>query len=99
MQLMDKHIDLVERRLIKGEKIPHEEKLFSIFEDYTEWITKGKLRPNVELGKKTSITSDQYGLIIDSLIHENEADSEVVINIADRLLSKHKIGKWSFDKG
>lgn len=99
MQLMDKHIDLVERRLIKGEKIPHEEKLFSIFEDYTEWITKGKLRPNVELGKKTSITTDQYGLIIDTLIHENEADSEVVIKIADRLLSKYKIGKWSFDKG
>ncbi len=97
--LMDKHIDLVERRLIKGEKIPHAEKLFSIFEDYTEWITKGKLRPKFELGKRTSITSDQYGLIIDCLIHENEADSKVVIKIADRLLPKHKIGTWSFDKG
>lgn len=99
IQLIDKHTDLVKRRLINGEKIPHEEKLFSIFEEYTEWVTKGKLRPNVELGKKTSITSDQYGLIIDVLIHENEADSEVVLNIADRILWKHKIDKWSFDKG
>ena len=99
MKLMEKHIDLVERRLIKGEKIPHEEKLFSIFEDYTEWITKGKLRPNVEIGKKISITSDQYGLIIDSLIHKHDADSEVVINIGDRLLAKYKIRIWSFDKG
>lgn len=52
INLLDKHIDLVNRRLVKGEKIPHDEKLFSIFEEYTEWITKGKLHPNVELGKK-----------------------------------------------
>ena len=49
--LVDKHIDLVERRLIKHEVIPHEKKMFPIFEQYTEWVTKGKLRPNVELGK------------------------------------------------
>ena len=97
--LMEKHINLVERRIIKGEKIPHEEKLFSIFEEYTEWITKGKQRPNVELGKKVSITTDQYGLIIDYYIMENESDSEVVLSTADRILSKYKIYSWSFDKG
>ena len=59
MALLDKHIDLVNRRLIKGEDILHQEKMFSIFEDYTEWITKGKSHPNVELGKNTAITSDQ----------------------------------------
>ena len=31
MQLLQKHIDLVDRRIIKGEKIPHEEKMFSVF--------------------------------------------------------------------
>jgi hypothetical protein len=50
--LMQKHTDLVERRLLKGETIPQEEKMFSIFETYTEWINKGKLRPNVEPKKK-----------------------------------------------
>lgn len=99
IMLMDKHIDLVERRLIKGEKIPHEEKIFSIFEEYTEWITKGKQRPNVELGKKLSITTDQYGLIVDHYIMEHESDSEVVVSIADRVLSKHNVKSWSFDKG
>lgn len=97
--LLDKHINLVERRLIKGEKIPHEEKLFSIFEQYTEWITKGKNRPDVELGKKLSITTDQYGQIIDSHIMENETGSEIVIATADRILSNYKIKSWSFDKG
>ena len=99
IKLINKHIDLVDRRLIKGEKIPHEEKLFSIFEEYTEWITKGKSRPNVELGKKLSITTDQFGLIIDYHIMENESDSEIVLSTADRVLSKYKIKSWSFDKG
>jgi len=99
IELLNKHIGLVERRLIKGEEIPHEEKLFSIFEEYTEWITKGKSRPNVELGKKLSITTDQYGLIIDYYIMENESDSEIVLSTADRVLSKYNIKSWSFDKG
>ena len=33
---LDKHIDLLERRIIKDETIPHSEKMFSIFETYTE---------------------------------------------------------------
>ncbi len=99
VELLDKHIDLVERRSIKGEKIPHDEKIFSLFEQYTEWITKGKSRPNVELGKKLSITTDQFGLIIDYYIMENESDSEIVLSTADRVLSKYNIFSWSFDKG
>ena len=99
IELTDKHIDLVDRRLLKGEKIPHEEKLFSIFEEYTEWINKGKSHPNVELGKMMTITTDQYGLIIDYRLMEHEADSEIVIEIADTVLQKYSVDSWSFDKG
>jgi hypothetical protein len=97
--LLEKHIDLVDRRLLKGEKIPEREKMFSIFEPYTEWITKGKLRPAVELGKKVNITTDQYHLIVDYQTMEHQSDSELVIAVADRLTSKCRIGSWSFDKG
>jgi len=41
-------MDLVERRLVKGETIPHAEKVFSWFEPHTEWIVKGKLFPPVD---------------------------------------------------
>ena len=99
LEMLDKHIDLVERRLIKGETIPHEEKLFSIFETYTEMIKKGKQRPNFELGKKVLITTDQYHLIVDYQIMNQESDSEVVINLADRLLVNHQVKSWSWDKG
>jgi len=97
--LLDKHIDLLERRIIKGEQIPHDEKLFSIFEEYTEWITKGKLYPNVELGKKLAITTDQYNLIVDYRIMDNQSDSDIVKTLAERLTSFSTIKSWSFDKG
>jgi transposase, IS5 family len=99
MELLDKHIKLVERRIIKGESIAHSEKMFSIFEQYTEWVTKGKMRPNVELGKKVAITSDQFGLIVDYKIMEHESDSGIVPELANRILSEHTVKSWSFDKG
>ena len=97
--LVSKHIDLVERRILKGETIPHEEKLFSVFETYTEWVKKGKSRPNVELGKKLTITTDQYNLIIDYQIMNNEQDRSILLEVASRVLAKFKVNSWSFDKG
>lgn len=98
-ELLIKHIDLVDRRLLKGETIPHEEKMFSIFETYTEWITKGKQHPNVELGKNTAITTDQYHLIVNYMIMENQTDSGIVPMLQDKILPKFKVESWSFDKG
>ncbi len=97
--MLVKHIDLVDRRILNGETIPHEEKLFSIFETYTEWITKGKQNPSVELGKNFQITTDQFHLIVDCKIMEHEVDKTTVIPLADRVLSKFKVASWSFDKG
>jgi hypothetical protein len=99
MAFLYKFIDLLERRVIKGEQIPHEEKMFSIFEEYTEWITKGKMHPNVELGKKLAITTDQYNLIVDYRIMENQSDPEMVKPIAESLIGLYLIRSWSFDKG
>lgn len=101
IKMIIKHIDLFERRIIKGEEIPHSEKVFSIFEDYTEWITKGKKNPSFELGKNLAITTNQYNLIVDYQIMEHEVDKEIVINVADRLMDRYNqtIGSWSFDKG
>ena len=99
MQLLAKHINLVDRRILQGETIPHEEKMFSIFETYTEWVKKGKSRPNVELGKKLCITTDQFDLIVDYQLMHEQQDRDIVIEMADRLLRKHNIASWSFDKG
>jgi transposase, IS5 family len=99
LQMLDKHIDLLERRVIKGETIPHSEKIFSIFETYTEWVAKGKQYPNVELGKNVQITTDQFHLIIDGKVMEHQVDKSTVISLSDRILSCNKVSSWSFDKG
>lgn len=97
---LDKHIDLLERRVIQGETIPHDKKMFSIFETYTEWISKGKLHPSVELGKKLLITTDQNNLIVDYQIMDHLSDSESVQELVIRMTSKYpEIESWSFDKG
>jgi len=99
MALLKKHIDLVDRRILKEEMIPHAEKMFSIFEDYTEWIKKGKKRPNVELGKKVGITTDQFHIIVDYQVMDHEADSQIIPELAGRLLPQFIVDSWSFDKG
>ena len=97
--MMIKHIDLVNRRLILKETIPASEKIYSIFETYTEWITKGKLRPNVELGKRVNITTDQFHLIIDWEIANHTVDVDMLLPLVDRLISKYEIHSLSSDKG
>jgi hypothetical protein len=97
--MMIKHIDLVHRRLILKEKIPAGEKIFSIFETYTEWITKGKMRPSVELGKRVNFTTDQFHLIIDWEISNHTADVDMLIPLVDRLIAKYEIQSLSADKG
>jgi len=100
MELLAKHIDLVDRRILKGESIPHAEKMMSIFETYTEWVVKGKFRPSVELGKKVTLTSDQFDLIVHHKVMNHEQDRDIVVEIADEVLNKYKqIDSMSFDKG
>lgn len=101
-QLLDKFISQISRRLLDGETIPQKEKIYSIFERHTEWIAKGKSRPNVELGHRLMITTDQHGLIHDYKILENSTDSEEVKALSQRLtdtFGPDGIASISFDKG
>lgn len=100
--MLDKHLDLVERRLLKEEKIPSHEKVFSLFEPHTEWIQKGKQRPNVELGHRLLIATDQHQLIQDYDVPVGGADVDQSLPLTDRLLGRYGMGaiaSLSFDKG
>lgn len=96
------HIDLVDRRLIKKENIPHHEKIFSLFEDHTELIKKGKSRPPVEFGHRLLIATEQNGLIIDYKIMGGGSESAETVPLVDRLLERFgvdSIKSISSDKG
>ncbi len=100
--MLDKHLDLVERRLLKEETIPPHEKVFSLFEPHTEWIQKGKQRPNVELGHKLLLATDQQQLIQDYAVLLKAAEVDQSIPVTDRLLGRYGTGSVasvSFDKG
>jgi hypothetical protein len=99
-EMLSKHIDLVDRRLLKGEKIPHEEKIFSIFEPWVEWICKGKSHKPVELGKRTCIATDQWHFIVDWWVADHQQDNQMLLPVIDRIRNIYKkILKCSADKG
>jgi hypothetical protein len=98
--MMIKQLDLVERRLIGGQKIAHAEKIFSLFEPHTEFIKKGKLFPPVELGHRVLLTTDQHELILDYRVMARGSETDEVVPLADRLLSRYEgVVSLSFDKG
>ena len=100
--MLVKHIDLVDRRLLKHETIPHDEKVFSLFEPHTELIKKGKVMPPVEFGHRLLISTDQYGLVVDYKVMEGGDEKGEIVPVADRLIDrfgKDSIGSMSTDKG
>jgi len=97
-----KFTDQIERRLLKKEVIPASEKIYSIFEEHTEWITKGKLNKKVELGHLLLVTTDQYQLIVDYKIMGGEKDAAQIEPLKQRIQHNYpdkKISSHSFDKG
>ena len=75
----ERQIDHISRRVIKGETIPHHEKVFSIFEEHTEWISKGKAGVLQELGLKVCVVKDQFGFILHHRVMQKETDDQVAV--------------------
>jgi IS5 family transposase len=96
----DRQRDQIYRRVVKGETIPHDEKVFSIFQEHTEWISKGKAGVPVELGLKVCVVEDQYGFILNHRVMQNETDDQVAVSLIKQTLAKFpNLSVCSFDKG
>jgi len=61
--LGDRVLDQARRRVLNGEQVPNEEKIFSIFETHTDLIKRGKILKPVEFGHKVYIAESGRGLI------------------------------------
>jgi len=100
MNYISKQTDLIERRVIKGEVIPHNEKVFSFFEEYTEWISKGKAGVPQELGLRVCILEDQNGFILHHLVMQGLTDDKVTVPMVEDTRKKFPdLLICSFDKG
>ena len=100
--MLEKHIDLVRRRIILGEEIPAREKIYSIFELHAEWNSKGKVNKPVELGHNVLVATDQYNFMLYAKVYEKEVDKQQTIQIGQILEKNYgqtnELGGISFDK-
>jgi len=96
----ERQIDQIRRRVEEGESIPHHEKVFSIFEEHTEWISKGKAGVSQELGLRVCIVKDQFGFILHHRVMRNETDDKIAVPIIQETKDRFaELSSCSFDKG
>lgn len=95
-----RQIDQIERRVLQGEVIAHEEKVFSIFEAHTEWVCKGKAGVPVELGVRVAVMEDQYQFILHHRIMWRETDDKIAVAMVVATQQRFpQLRQCSFDKG
>ena len=96
----ERQLDQIKRRVILGETIPHDEKVFSVFEEHTEWIKKGKAGVPVELGLRVCILEDQVGFILHHQVMERQTDDKVAVEMVEETQKHYPLlNGCSFDKG
>ena len=96
----DRQIDQIRRRVLQGEKIPHQEKVFSLFGPHTEWISKGKAGVPVELGLRVCIVEDAHRFILHHQVMEKTTDDQIAVSIVKQTQSRFPVLKtMSMDKG
>ncbi len=88
------------RRVLNEEAIPHWEKMFSIFEEHTRWIAKGKAGKPAELGVPVCIVEDGDGFILDKEIMWTGGDADVAVPLVARCREAFpNLRACSFDRG
>jgi IS5 family transposase len=77
--LGERVIDQTRRRVLHGEQVPVEEKIFSIFEPHTDLIKRGKALKPVEFGHKIFLAESARGLITQyHVLDGNPSDTDHV---------------------
>jgi transposase, IS5 family len=61
--LADRVISQTRRRVVQGEQVPTDEKVYSIFEPHTDLIKRGKVLKPIEFGHKVFLAESGGGLI------------------------------------
>jgi IS5 family transposase len=96
----ERQMDQICRRVINHENIPHHEKVFSIFETHTEWISKGKAGVAQELGLRVCILEDQLSFILHHHVMQKQTDDKIAVEMVSSAKGKYpNLTSCSFDKG
>ena len=95
-------MDTAQRRVIDGESVPNEDKLFSIFEPHTQLYKRGKAGEPLQFGRLVLVYEDAAGFLTHHhLLPRDAADRDVVVEqtriVQERL--NGRIKRASFDRG
>jgi len=78
-QLADRVVDQTRRRVLQGEQVPSQQKVYSLFEPHTDLIKRGKAQKPVEFGHKVFLAESARGLITDyRVLDGNPSDEDQV---------------------
>jgi hypothetical protein len=100
--LTAKICDNARRRVLQGETLANEDKIFSIFEPHTELIKRGKQPNPIQFGHKVLVIEDAAGFVVDySVVADGVLDQDVVVPVMEKLQARFdgKIKSASFDRG
>jgi IS5 family transposase len=90
LPVMRRVANVARRRAFDGEKVPHQEKVFSIFEPHAELIMRGRRSRPVEFGHKLLLTQSKEKFITDYVVlEENRGDDKLLPMVLDRHQEKY----------
>ena len=100
LDCVSKLMDQVDRRLLRGEEIPHWEKIISVHEPHTRWINKGKAGVLAELGLPVCVLEDQHQYILHHQVLYEGTDSSMIVDfIREAQVRYPSLTSCSMDKG
>ena len=90
------------RRVLKGESVPNNDKLFSIFEPHTQLYKRGKAGEPLQFGRLVLVFEDAVGFIVHQYLMPRDAQDEDVAIEQTRVLQQKldsSVERLSFDRG
>jgi hypothetical protein len=101
MILTEKVCNNARRRVLEGETLTNDEKIFSIFEPHTELIKRGKQPVPIQFGHNVLVIEDAVGFVVDYRVVGNGVlDQDLVVPVMKKLQERFdgKIKSASFDR-
>ena len=90
LPVMRQAANVARRRAFNKEKVPNDDKVFSIFEPHTELIMRGRRGKPIEFGHKVLLTQSREKFITDYLVlEENRSDSQLLPTVLQRHVEKY----------
>ncbi|MEI6767300.1 MAG: ISNCY family transposase [Bacteroidota bacterium] len=90
LSLMQQVYDVTYRKEIEGEKVPNEEKLFSIYEQHTDIIVKGQRE--ALFGHKINLAAGKSNLVLDcQILRGNPSDKLLFQPTIDNIIQNYGI--------